>query len=55
MKCPECGGVDRLYRNAEVRWNHDEKKWEQTYVHFEVECTECDHQFDYEGTDDGEV
>lgn len=51
MKCPECGSEHSLYRNAEVRWNPDTEGWEQTYVHFEVECTECDRQFDYEGGD----
>jgi hypothetical protein len=49
MKCPQCGSEHSLYRNAEVRWNPDIEGWEQTYVHCTVECTECDHEFDYEG------
>jgi ribosomal protein S27E len=51
MKCPECGDDKHLYRNAEVRWDPDTAAWEQTYVHYEVECTKCEHQFDYEGDD----
>jgi ribosomal protein S27E len=49
MKCPDCGDDTHLYRNAEMMWLPELGEWKLTYVHCEVECTECDHQFDYEG------
>ncbi len=53
MKCPNCGDDKHLYREAEVRWMPDLGEWQQSYVYFTVDCTECDHAFDYE-VDDNE-
>jgi ribosomal protein S27E len=51
VKCPQCGNTESLYRNAEMRWDSDIGQWELSYVHYVVDCTECDHEFDYEGED----
>ena len=48
MRCPKCGDDTHLYRNAEMIWVPDQKKWQLSYVYFTVDCTECDHAFDYE-------
>lgn len=55
MKCPKCGDKFSLYRNGDVRWIVDVQEWQLVYVDYVVDCTECDHQFDYEGEDDEEV
>jgi hypothetical protein len=55
MKCPKCCDDKRLYRNAEVRWMPDLGDWQLVYVDYTVECTHCDHQFDYEEADDEKV
>ena len=49
MKCPNCGDDTHLYRDADLTWQPDLGEWKLTYASFEVECTECDHKFDYEG------
>jgi hypothetical protein len=49
MKCPQCGDDTHLYRDADLTWMPDLGGWALTYAACIVECTECDHQFDYEG------
>jgi rubredoxin len=51
MKCPNCGEDKHLYRNVEVFWMPELGAWKLAYLDAIVECTHCDHSFDYEGTD----
>jgi uncharacterized Zn finger protein len=55
MKCPNCGDETHLYRNGDVRWVPDLEEWQLVYVDYTVDCTECSHEFDYEGEDDETV